>query len=190
MKATELLKQQHREVSRLFQAIEDTEDRAEKKSYFLQLATNLVAHDGIERKIFYPACEQEMGMDEMLGEALVEHGVIEFSLYQASEALGEDDFDYKVTVLKELVEHHVEEEEEEFFPKVEKALGEEELSSLGEELDEAFQAEREGDYQAPLFENLRQVLAGALKTAPKAETGPKAKEPAKTTPPARKRKSA
>lgn len=62
MKATELLKQQHREVSRLFQAIEDTEDVAEKKSYFLQLASNLVAHDGIERKIFYPACEAKVSV--------------------------------------------------------------------------------------------------------------------------------
>jgi len=193
MKATELLKQQHREVSRLFQAIEDTEDPAEKKSYFLQLASNLVAHDGIERKIFYPACEQELGMDEMLGGALVEHGVIEFSLYQANQALGEDDFDYKVTVLKELVEHHVEEEEKEFFPKVEKALGDEVLASLGDELDEAFQQEREGDYQEPLFENLRQVLKGALKTKPVESTPEMAKSPAtaKTrAPAATKRKSA
>jgi len=83
MKATELLKQQHGEVSRLFKAIEKTDNPAEKKSYFLELASNLVAHDGIERKIFYPACEETMGMDDMLGEALVEHGVIEFSLYQA-----------------------------------------------------------------------------------------------------------
>lgn len=189
MKATELLKQQHREVSRLFQAIEDTEDRAEKKSYFLQLASNLVAHDGIERKIFYPACEDALGLDDLLGEALVEHGVIEFSLYQANQAIGEDDFDYKVTVLKELVEHHVEEEEKEFFPKVEKALGGERLEALGDELDEAFQQEREGDYLEPLFENLRQVLAGALKTEPVDETLDQ-KGLAKTKAPAKKRKSA
>ncbi|MDQ2642332.1 MAG: hemerythrin domain-containing protein [Myxococcota bacterium] len=175
MKATELLKQQHGEVSRLFKAIEKTEDPAEKKSYFLELASNLVAHDGIERKIFYPACEEAMGMDDLLGEALVEHGVVEFSLYQASQALGKDDFDYKCKVLKELVEHHVEEEEKEFFPKVEKALGKDKLESLGEDLDEAFQEERENDYQEPLFENLRQVLAGVLKTVPEEETQPKAK---------------
>ncbi len=175
MKATELLKQQHGEVSRLFKAIEKTDDPAEKKSYFLELASNLVAHDGIERKIFYPACEEAMGMDDLLGEALVEHGVVEFSLYQASQALGKDDFEYKCKVLKELVEHHVEEEEKEFFPKVEKALGKDKLESLGEDLDEAFQEERENDWQEPLFENLRQVLAGVLKTVPEEETQPKAK---------------
>lgn len=180
MKATELLKQQHGEVSRLFKAIEKTDDEAEKKSYFLELASNLVAHDGIERKIFYPACEEAMGMDDLLGEALVEHGVIEFSLYQASQALGQDDFDFKCSVLKELVEHHVEEEEKEFFPKVEKALGKDKLESLGEDMDEAFQEERENDYQEPLFENLRQVLAGALKTVPEEETQPKAKASGKS----------
>src|SRR5688572_33319756 len=119
MKATELLKQQHDEVSRLFKAIEKTEDAAEKKSYFLELASNLVAHDGIEREIFYPACEEAMGLNDLLGEALVEHGIIEFGLYQATEAMDEDDFDFKCKVLGELVEHHVEEEEKEFFPKAE-----------------------------------------------------------------------
>jgi hypothetical protein len=166
MKATDLLKQQHREVARLFEAIESTEDSSEKRSHFLELASNLVSHDGIERKIFYPACEEGMGMNDELGEALVEHGMIEFAVYQAHQALGEDDFDYKCMVLKELVEHHVEEEEKEFFPKVEKALGKEKLESLAEDLEDAFEEARAEDFQQPLFENLRQVMAGALKTDP------------------------
>jgi len=175
MKATDLLKQQHNEVARLFKAIESTDDEAEKKAFFLDLASNLVGHDGIEREIFYPACEEAMGLNKDLGEALVEHGVIEFSLYQANEALGKDDFDSKVTVLKEIVEHHVEEEEEEFFPKAEKALGEETLELLTEEMREAFEDARESDFQAPLYENLQQVFAGAIKTEPKKS------EPRKTT---------
>jgi hemerythrin superfamily protein len=165
MKATDLLKQQHREVARLFKAIEDTDDRAKKRSHFVELASNLVAHDGIERKQLYPACEEAMGMTDLLGEALVEHGVNEFSLYQAHLALGRDDFDFKCKVLKEVVEHHVQEEEEEFFPKVEKALDKGRLESLGEDMEEAFEEAKESDYQEPLFENLKQVLAGAMKTA-------------------------
>lgn len=167
MKATDLLKQQHQEVSRLFKAIEDTEDEADKKAYFLELASNLVGHDGIEREIFYPACEEAMGLNDQLGEALVEHGIIEFALYQANEALGKEDFDFKVTVLKELVEHHVKEEEEEFFPQVQKALGDDSLELLTEELEEAFEDARQSDFQTPLYENLRQVFAGALKTEPR-----------------------
>jgi hemerythrin superfamily protein len=180
MKATELLKAQHEEVARLFKAIEDTDDTARKQAHFRELASNLVAHDGIERQIFYPACEEKMGLDELLGEALVEHGVIEFSLYQAHAAMGQDDFEFKCKVLQELVEHHVEEEEEEFFPKVEKALGKDALESLGEDMEEAFDEAREGDYQEPLLANLRQVLAGALKPEPEEDTSPRAKVPAKT----------
>jgi hemerythrin-like domain-containing protein len=102
-------------------------------------------------------------------------------LYQANEAIGKEDFDFKVTVLKELVEHHVEEEEKEFFPKVEKALGNDSLELLTEEMQEAFEDAREGDFQEPLYENLRQVFAGAIKTEPKAS------EPAR---PKKSRKSA
>lgn len=166
MKATDLLKRQHQEVSRLFKAIESAKGKAEKRQLFAELASNLVAHDGIERDIFYPACEETMGLNDDLGEALVEHGVIEFSLYQCNEALGEDDFDFKCKVLSELVEHHVEEEEKEFFPKVEKALPAESLESLGEDMAEAFDEARADDFREPLYRNLKEVLAGALKTTP------------------------
>ena len=104
-----------------------------------------------------------MGLSDQLGEALVEHGVIEFSLYECDQALKDDDFKFKVTVLKELVQHHVKEEEQEFFPQVEKAFEAEELDDLAEELDDAFEDALSEDYHEPLFENLRQVLAGTLK---------------------------
>jgi hypothetical protein len=167
MDAIELLKQQHREVEELFSKIENAEQQAEKASLFHELASKLVGHDAIEREIFYPACEEAMGLNDELGEALVEHGVVEFSLYQADQALGEEDFDFKVTVLKELVQHHVEEEEKEFLPKAKKALGDEELDELGEEMMDAFEDATSEDYHAPLFENLRQVLAGTLKPVPR-----------------------
>lgn len=173
MKATELLTQQHREVSRLFKAIESAAGKAEKQKLFQELASNLVAHDGIERDIFYPACEEALGMNDDLGEALVEHGFIEFGLYQSTEALEAEDFDFKCKVLSELVEHHVEEEEQEFFPKVEKAIGADGLESLAEEMLEAFEDARAEDFREPLYRNLREVFAGAIKTTPadEAEAG-------------------
>ena len=163
MKATELLKSQHREVESLFKRIEKAKAETQKRDLFEELAANLVAHDAIEREIFYPACEQEMGMTDLLGEALVEHGVVEFSLYQADQAQGEEDFEFKCTVLQEVVEHHVKEEEKEFFPKVEKALGKARLEELGAEMEEAFEAAQAKDFRAPLHRNLKEVLAGALK---------------------------
>jgi hemerythrin-like domain-containing protein len=186
MKATELLKQQHRDVSRLFRAIESASDDSNKEALFLELASNLVAHDGIEREIFYPACEEVMGVDDQLGEALVEHGVVEFCLYQAHQALGKADFDFKCKVLQEVVDHHVEEEEEELLPGAEKLLGADQMEALGEDMEEAFEEARAADFREPLYDNLRQVFAGALQTQPR-EGG---RAPAQAPRTAKARKSA
>lgn len=167
MKATDLLERQHKEVKTLFKKIENAGNR-EKAQLFEQLATNLVAHDVIERELFYPACEEAMGMTDILGESLVEHGTAEFGLYQADRALGDDDFDYKVTVLKELIVHHADEEEKELFPKVKKAIGSEELEELGVQMEQRFaEVKEQGDYRSILHESLSQVLAGAIKTRAK-----------------------
>jgi hypothetical protein len=173
MKATDLLTKQHQEVSRLFDAIKGAKNDLDKKAFFLELASKLCAHDAIERQIFYPACEEVMGLNDELGEALVEHGVIEFSIYQAHEALGKPDFDFKCTVLKEMVEHHVEEEQDDFFPHAQRALGQDTLEVLGEEMEEAFEEACAEDFRAPLHENLRQVFAGTLQPTPKAKQKPK-----------------
>ena len=67
--AIELLKTQHEEVKTLFKRIEKASTRSAKTKLFDELAANLVAHDAIEREIFYPACEKGMGMTDLLGEA-------------------------------------------------------------------------------------------------------------------------
>jgi hemerythrin superfamily protein len=165
MKATDLLKQQHREVEELFERIENAEAR-EKKALFEELATNLVAHDAIEREIFYPACERQMGDEEILREALVEHGLVEFTLFQADrETRDEDALDARIKVLKDIVEHHVEEEEKELFPKVEKALSGQ-LEQLGAAMEARFEEAKEEDFRTPLQKNVRQVIGGAVKTTP------------------------
>jgi len=161
--AIDLLKTQHEEVKTLFKRIEKASTRAAKTKLFDELAANLAAHDTIEREIFYPACEKALGMIDLLGEALVEHGVVEFSLYQADQARKDKDFSFKCQVLSELVEHHVEEEEEEFFPKVEKALGKDKLNELGARMAARFEQAKAKDYHPVLKSNLKQVLAGALK---------------------------
>ncbi|MET0792991.1 MAG: hemerythrin domain-containing protein [Polyangiaceae bacterium] len=165
--ATELLKTQHEEVKTLFKKIEKANTRAAKTKLFDQLAASLAAHDAIEREIFYPACEKAMGMTDLLGEALVEHGVVEFSLYQADEARRDASFSFKCQVLSEIVEHHVKEEEEDFFPKVERALGREKLIELAARMKERFEAAQASSFRPPLHSNLKQVLAGALKPVKK-----------------------
>jgi hemerythrin superfamily protein len=167
--AIDLLKTQHQLVKALFKRIEKATTRSAKTKHFDELAANLAAHDAIEREIFYPACEKAMGMTDLLGEALVEHGVVEFSLYQADQARKDRDFSFKCQVLSEIVEHHVKEEEEDFFPKVEKALGEEKLLELGTRMKLRFEQAKAKDYHPALKSNLKQVLAGALKPEKRAK---------------------
>jgi hemerythrin superfamily protein len=167
MKANDLLIKQHREVEALFERFEKAET-SEKREIFEELAASLVGHDAIEREIFYPACEEELGEDDdVLGESLVEHGVVEFCLYGADEHRDSDDFDKYVTVLKEIVMHHVKEEEKELLPQVKRKLGAEMLEKLGTKMEARFEAALEEDFRKPLRENLDQVLAGRKKTQKK-----------------------
>lgn len=187
--ATALLTAQHDVVDALFARLEAASTRAAKVKLFEELAHNLVAHDAIEREIFYPACERALGMSDLLGESLVEHGVVEFCLYQAEQAEKSADFAFKCEVLKEVVQHHVKEEERDFFPKVEKALSKAELERLGARMKARFDEAKNADFRAPLYQNLKQVLAGALKPS-KARSKPNKKARASLPPRSAKQRKA
>jgi hypothetical protein len=170
MKATELLEQQHRMMEELFDEFEQAAE-GEKADVFEQIAANLVAHDAIEREIFYPACEKTLSGEEeedVLGESLVEHGVVEFCLFRADKNRSKPaELDKYVTVLKEVVFHHVKEEEDELLPKATKGMDSEKLEELGAEMEARFQKALKSDYRRPLRENLQQVLDGKAKTTKK-----------------------
>src|SRR6476660_1669184 len=108
--AIDLLEKQHRLVAKLFKRFEDAGD-AEKPEIFEEIASNLVAHDAIEREIFYPACERAIDDKDTINESLVEHGLVEFCVFRADQNRKRSEFEQYVTVLKEVVRHHVDEEE-------------------------------------------------------------------------------
>ncbi len=166
MNGRKLLEKQHSEVNGLFRKLERAKP-SEKGRLFDELAAKLVSHDAIEREIFYPAFQKKLGKTDELGEALVEHGVVEFCLHKADAARGTDDFDACLTVLKEVLNHHIDEEEEEFFPKAARAFGKEMLEDLGEQMKERFEEKLAEPWRAPLLNNLRQVLHGTIKPKPK-----------------------
>ena len=130
MDAIELLKTQHQEVKGLFKRIEKAEED-EKQDLFEQLADALAVHAAIEEKHFYPATKNAR-TEELLQEAVEEHLSAKRLIADLMEMSPEDpQFDAKVAVLEEQIEHHVEEEEKELFPKVRKMIGKEELEDLG-----------------------------------------------------------
>jgi hemerythrin superfamily protein len=137
MKASQLLKKQHREVEKLFATALKTEDPKARRRAMDEIKSALERHTAIEEEIFYPAV-RELGTkkaEDMIGEAYEEHHVVKLVLGELPTVDPSDDtFEYKMTVLKELVEHHVEEEEDEMFPMAEKRLGEQRSAVLAEQM--------------------------------------------------------
>jgi hemerythrin superfamily protein len=141
MNATTLLKRQHKEVKTLFKQIEKAEGARERRQLLDQIATALEGHTMIEEEIFYPAMREveSKKAEEMVNEAFEEHHVVKLVLKELPQVDPEDErFEAKMTVLSELVEHHVEEEEGEMF-KLAKKLGDDELEELGTRMEERFE---------------------------------------------------
>jgi hypothetical protein len=140
MKATALLRQQHKEVASLFKEAERSTDDRARRRLVEEIAKNLEMHTAIEEEIFYPALQQAATQQkacEMMFEAFEEHHVVRLVLGELPHVdPGAENFKAKLIVLKELVEHHVEEEHEEMFPWAEKHLEKDELDALGMRLEQ------------------------------------------------------
>jgi hypothetical protein len=138
MKATELLKGQHREVKGLFQQVQDTDDAEQRRELMEQITERLQTHMMIEEAIFYPAVQEVANSgknEEMVPEAYEEHHVVKLVLDELPDVDPEDErFKAKMTVLSELIDHHVQEEEKEMFKAAEK-LGKDRLEELGDEME-------------------------------------------------------
>ena len=119
-KATRLLEEQHTEVKALFAQLE--KGVANPRPLMTKLADSLAAHMVIEQEIFYPAV---MGASpDLVRESYEEHAIARFALKRLMATRPDDpSFKARVTALRELIEHHVGEEEDDLFPKAERALG-------------------------------------------------------------------
>ncbi|HEY4221146.1 MAG TPA: hemerythrin domain-containing protein [Myxococcota bacterium] len=138
MNAIELLESQHRLVEDLFSQLQDSDESDQKQELFDQIADALAAHATIEEEIFYPACVGHAEQDKLF-EATEEHLGVKRVIADVLKMRSTDErFVAKVKVLQDLVEHHVEEEESELFPKVQQTLSEDELHSLGGQLEQRF----------------------------------------------------
>ena len=110
--AITLLKEDHREVEKLFKEFESAKGDGRKQKLAHQICLELAVHAEIEEAIFYPACEGTVDEDE-LKEGYVEHDAAKLLIAEISANEGGDDefFDTKVKVLQEEIEHHIKEEE-------------------------------------------------------------------------------
>ena len=131
--AVALLKADHREVEKLFSQFEKASGESRKQQIAMKICQELKVHTQIEEEIFYPTSRDFLKDDEIVNEAIVEHQAAK-DLIAEIEAMDPSDemFDAKVTVLQEMIEHHVQEEEKEYFPQVQKS--DMDLKGVGEQL--------------------------------------------------------
>ena len=140
--AISVLKADHVRLRKLLAEIEDTTEKdGDQREELLQtIEQELTIHTKIEEEIFYPAFREAAtkGADEKLYfEALEEHHVVDLVLPEIKETdVASAEFGAKAKVLKDLVEHHAEEEETEMFPRARKLMDGEELSRIGARLEE------------------------------------------------------
>jgi len=138
----DVLTREHRLVDKLMAKIEENlegESFDEVPQLFDVLKTKLTAHARGEEMRVYPAFrEMNDEIKDMIGEANEEHALVHDKLAELSSLGAEDEeFKAKFTVLKDLVQHHVEEEEGELFTAVRKAADEEQLVAITAEYMEA-----------------------------------------------------
>ena len=131
----EELHSEHEEVSRLIAKLERA---AATRQTFETLRTELTAHSKAEEQVFYKRLEDEESVRDTVLEGYEEHKVVVKVLADMAQTTSDDEkFMAKLAVLKESVEHHVEEEEGTLFEGARPLLAEGEAESLYEEFEAA-----------------------------------------------------
>jgi hemerythrin superfamily protein len=135
--AIALLKEDHQKVLGLLESLEKATG-ARRTKLLGQIEQELTVHTTIEEEIFYPAWREAARKKDdqtMYYEAVEEHGVVKTFLPNAGEGENNEDLKAKAKVLKELVEHHADEEEKEMFPRARQTMERDELRELGERME-------------------------------------------------------
>lgn len=140
MNAIDLLKADHQTVKEILTQLQDSTDRAIKgRTQLLQkLEMEVTVHTKLEEELLYPAFKAAGNKTdaEMYYEAKEEHRAVDSLVLPDLKVTDPSapEFAGRVKVVKELLEHHIEEEENELFPKAQKLLGKAKLAELGEQM--------------------------------------------------------
>ncbi|HYC59732.1 MAG TPA: hemerythrin domain-containing protein [Thermoanaerobaculia bacterium] len=134
--AIKLLKTDHEKVRGLLAQFEKATG-ARREKLRGQIERELKVHTQIEEEIFYPAYRDAARKKDdktLYYEALEEHHVVDLVLPEMNNGESNEELKAKAKVLKELVEHHADEEEKEMFPRAKKLLDKDQLRALGEQM--------------------------------------------------------
>lgn len=135
--AIELLKEDHRKVKKLLEQGDDTTENAVKTrtEVLEKIKSEMQIHETIEEEIFYPALKEHSKTKDLTLEAYEEHHVVDTIMAELEGVEPSDEtWMAKFAVMKENLEHHITEEEDELFPKTEQVLDKDELEQLGDRM--------------------------------------------------------
>jgi hypothetical protein len=138
MDALSLLKRDHDEVKKLLEKLESTTERGVKtrEDQFTRLKADMEVHESIEEEIFYPRLRENAKTKEIALEGYQEHHVVDLVMAElTSTPVDSEVWGAKFTVMKENIEHHIEEEEGEMFKLARQVLDEGELEELGQRME-------------------------------------------------------
>ena len=174
--AITMLKSDHATVKRLLRELNATTERAVKQRERLvdQIERELKTHAQLEEEIFYPAFKaaaEGAEAEDLFYEAAEEHHVVDMVL-PALKAANPKSKEYtaKAKVLKELIEHHIKEEENEMFVEARKLFEDAELRELGDMM-EARRVAIEAMWDSPVLRPMKKLQSVAHKLMPtKAKT--------------------
>jgi Hemerythrin HHE cation binding domain. len=136
MNIIDMLKQDHQEAAAMMDRIESAgEGDPSVMTTFNQLKEALTLHTQVEEQIFYPALQNNDETEDQISEAFEEHQEVKDLLAEMSGSqLGNEEFMSQMSDLRNSVEHHVEEEENELFPKAQEILGDSRLQEMGQQM--------------------------------------------------------
>ena len=146
MNALSLLEADHREVKKMLAEGEKTTERAEKTrtELFAELKSAMILHERIEEEIFYPALKEHPKAKDIVLESFEEHHVVDEIMGELEATdVTDETWAAKFTVMKENVEHHMEEEEGEMFKTARQVFDEGELEELGAKMQQLKEAGQE-----------------------------------------------
>lgn len=134
MDALEMLKADHQRVSELFDQLQQADDIDQKRDIFELIRDELNTHADLEENYFYPLFKSKEGFEDLIDESYDDHAEVRDLIEEIDSLDDESELEDRFDELQEVVDGHVNEEEHDLFPKVRKAMDQEALDKLGEEL--------------------------------------------------------
>jgi hypothetical protein len=151
MNALTLLEDDHKKMRKLLEELESTTERGirTREELYSTIKGELLVHEAIEEEIFYPALKEHPRAEDIVLEGYEEHHVVDVVMAELEGLpVDHESWGAKAKVMKENVEHHMEEEEGEMFKQARSVFDADELEELGERM-AARKAQAQAEFSVP-----------------------------------------